>query len=131
MAILVELDRQTVERLIDEKCERLEQLDGEMTSVSAEITRLKAALEAAKNGSEPKSSGLPVPPAKTPTGRAKRGESEKLIVNFFRAAKPNAVSVAKLVKMTGLKYGTANRIVHLLAEQKKVKSVNGQWAWAE
>ena len=131
MSILVELDRMTVERLIEEKSQRLDQLDCEITSVAEEISRLKAALEAAKNGSTQKPPNLPIPPAKTPGGRTKRGESEKMIIAFFRAAKPNAVSVAKMVKMTGLKYGTANRIVHILATHKKVKSVNGEWVWAE
>jgi hypothetical protein len=126
--IVVELDRQTVERLIEEKRERVTQLDGEMTSLIAEVNRLEAAL---KDDTKDLKAGRPslTEPPKTESGRIKRGESERLIVEFLSSNRAGAVSLADLCKATAVKYGTAARIIRQLSESKRIDEVNGKWIW--
>jgi len=127
--ILVELDRQTVERLIEEKKDRIVQLDGEMTSLVSEVKRLEGALEGDTKDLKAGRPSLILPP-KTHSGRIKRGESERLIVEFLSNNRAGAVGLGDLSKATGVKYNTAARIIRILADTKKIDSVNGKWIWA-
>jgi predicted transcriptional regulator len=126
--IFVELDRQTVERLIEEKRDRITQLDGEMTNLISEANRLEAALQADTKDLKAGRPSLAEPP-KTGSGRIKRGESERLIVEFLSSNRAGAISLADLCKATGVKYGTAARIIRQLSEQKRIDEVNGKWIW--
>jgi hypothetical protein len=127
--ILVELDRGTVEYLISEKRNRVEQLDGEMTFLVAEIKRLEAALEGDSKDFKAGRPSLTGPP-KTGSGRIKRGESERLIVEYLSNNRAGAASLKDLSAATGVKYNTCARIIRVLSEAKKVDEVNGKWIWA-
>jgi hypothetical protein len=128
--ITVELDRQTIERLIEEKNDRIIQLDGEMVSLKSEVERLQAALRGDIKDFEAGRPSL-TGPGKTISGRAKYGESKRLIAEYLANHARGAMSPKELAAATGVNYNTAFRAVQMLAETKKIMPVAGKWIWAK
>ena len=121
MGYFVELDRSTIERLIEEKEQRASQLDGELTSLTNEIIALKKAIS-----NQPE---LPAVSEISPSGRNKRGQSARIIEEYLKVSGLAPITLKDLSKSTKTSYATAIRIVNNLRDQGKVKSENGNWSW--
>lgn len=67
----------------------------------------------------------------TPTGRVKRGETEKVVADFLRNRNGSGASIQEVVAATKTKYGTVRRILHNFAKEKSVtQASDSRWHWA-
>ena len=122
MGVLVELDRSTITRLIEEKETRIIELDGEMTSLDSEVKRLKAAIA----GNQPE---LPQVPETSPSGRNKRGQTAHIVEEFLKVNKLRPTTAKDISRATSTSYATALRALNALQAEGKATNKNGEWSW--
>jgi len=84
----------------------------------------------AKNGAAASATLPLLAPTKTEAGRAKKGESEKLIIEFLKSISPKKTAVKEVSGATKTAYGSCVRILRKLKAEGKAKVTKRQWAWA-
>lgn len=66
---------------------------------------------------------------KTSSGRAKRGELEKMVINYLVHRNGNGGTTPSIASGIGARYGSTYRVLDILAHQGKVKRHNDLWFW--
>lgn len=129
--ITVELSLDEAERLLSEyrearnvAIEDLQEAREKVEEISQKITRLEASI----NGPEFQKDFLSTL-QRRPSGRAERGESEKLISDFLKNRNGTGASMKEVCEATGAKYATAYRILHKLEEKNFATEADSKWRW--
>ncbi len=125
--ITIELPESIAERI-------LPILKSEHEVLGIQIRKIEASLNKetvkARNGAE--SSGLLplLTPTKTESGRAKKGESEKLIVEYLKSLKTGQrAAVKEISTATNSAYGSCIRILRKLKSSGLVSVRKRLWGW--
>ena len=122
--ITVELPEELAKRI-------LPMLEREEQMLHVQVLKIKAGL----SGTAPQSGGDNnrelsfAIPAKTASGRAKKGESEKLIVDYLKSAGQHGAAVKEIAGSTKAAYGSCIRILRKLRSQGDVVSKRRLWHW--
>jgi len=67
---------------------------------------------------------------KTPHGRIKKGQSEKLVSDFLKNRNGSGATIKEITAESGTKYGTTRRILNHLKDEDRVQEKSGLWTWA-
>jgi DNA invertase Pin-like site-specific DNA recombinase len=122
--ITVELSEEVLAEILP-ILERKEQL------LHMQVAKIRAGLagHAPENGRDNNQMPLRVVPEKTASGRAKKGESEKLIVDYLKSTGGHGAAVKEIAASTKAAYGSCIRILRKLKQQGDVNSRKRLWYW--
>ncbi|MCE0483822.1 MAG: hypothetical protein LV479_06260 [Methylacidiphilales bacterium] len=65
----------------------------------------------------------------TQTGRAKKGETEKVVSDFLRQVNGAGTTMSTITKRTGTKYGSVRRILKNFLQKGAVTTKDNLWFW--
>jgi hypothetical protein len=67
---------------------------------------------------------------KTPHGRIKKGQSQKLIADFLKNRNGSGATIKEITAEAGTVYGTTRRVLKGFQDKHKATVKDGLWAWA-
>jgi hypothetical protein len=124
--ITVEMAQEYAERLLPILREERDRLD-------LQIRRIEASIRTATEGPKNESVGqfqLVAPSRSSGGQRAKKGESQKLILEYLRSIAPKKAAAKEVASVTKTAYGTALRILRNLKERGDATSHKRLWGFA-
>ncbi len=122
---LAPLKREELQSILDKAEDALGDAKDALENFDRKIGRIKKIL--AQHVGEAVSDS---PVARTPQGRTRRGESERLTRDFLKQRNGDGATVKEISDATGLKYPTVHRQVKLLREAGYAASdENRKWHW--
>jgi predicted transcriptional regulator len=68
---------------------------------------------------------------KTPSGRIKKGQSERIILEFLAKRNGNGATIKEITSETGTVYGTVRRVLEKLKDKSIVNEDGGLWRKGE
>ena len=126
--IMVEMTREFAEKLLPMLREERDRLDLQIRRIEGGIT---AAQEAPAKESAARQFPLVAPSRSSGGLRAKKGESEKLIVVYLASIAPKKAAAKEIAGVTKTAYGSALRILRKLKKRGDAVSIKRQWKLAE
>ncbi len=125
--VTLDLDKDLLDILVPAVTAQLQQAEHErdlaqetVDTLSAKLEKVKAMVAAASSGNL----------ARTPHGRMKKGESEKLIHKFMAQRNGTGATVRDVMEGTGTTYGTARRILREFVAQGELTEQDNTFKWA-
>jgi hypothetical protein len=119
--VTVELTQEYAEVVLSSLEKECDELRRKLSQTEKQVNHLRKSL-----AQTTEQIPLDIVPAKTGTGRAIRGQSEKAILSFITVG-GSGVTISDICRQTGTKYGSAHRILHKLKDQGIAKNVSDFW----
>ena len=129
----LEMDAQIAEQLLPILEKQRLDMQEKLSGIEAQIAKIRKGLQSATSGVADSRPTPPVVavPVKAPGGKAKKGESRKVIVECLKSLKGHGVTTKDVSDKTGTNYSTAYRILNFLKEEETVELKDDLWIWAE
>ena len=125
--ITVEMAQEYAERLLPILREERERLDLQIRRIEASIERANAP----KPDPAPGQFQLVAPSRSSGGKRAKKGESEKLIMDYLRSIAPKKAAAKEISTVTKTAYGTVLRILRNLKKGGNAASHKRLWRFVD
>ena len=126
LVALREKRRAKLDRLMELK-EEAQTISAELRECDAKISRYSAKLMSVPGDAQPESPPPAVAPVTTDGGRAKRGESGKIIAAKLSELNGAGATTWDLVLSTGTKYSTVRRVLLEMQQSELAVEHNGRW----
>jgi hypothetical protein len=126
--LTLDVDKELLDLLVPAVEAQLQQAEHSRDLAQDAVDALKAKLERVKAKVAAASS---VNPARAPSGRMKKGESERLIINFMHGRNGTGVTVKDVMEGTGTTYGTARRILREFVAGGKLTEQDNIFKWSK
>lgn len=110
-----------VESQLQEAEFRLEQAENEVNQLRDKLKRVRSKVEAVTSSA--------VNPQRAPSGRMRKGESERIILNFLKNRNGTGATLKEIMGATGASYGTARRILLTHAAAGELTELGNKYTW--
>jgi hypothetical protein len=102
-------------------------LQDQADKIGEQIKAIQRELRPSNNGHAELFSPKVTPPSQTKGGRAKKGETEKVVLEYLRQVNGQGTSLSAISKNTGAKYSSVRRILQVFLTKETVTEKDGLW----